>query len=117
MGIDFLKSLLSVLEDIQRCGKEYNVNKINNVSPQYSKAIYNKLKEEDVGTFCMGGSIIIKPNGKLEMLLEKTKSELAMQLQAEKDHKFNRVKDYTTIGISVIALLVSILSLIISCSK
>ena len=61
--------------------------------------------------------IVIKANGNLERLLEETKADLTAMEQAAKDHRFNRFKDYIAISISVLALLISIISLYLSSYK
>ena len=100
MEIDFLKALKYVLEDMVRTGREYEISKI----------------EKNTATATLK-SLVVKPNGNLELLLEKTKGELADKEQKKKDHAFNRRKDYITIGVSIAALVISIVSIIISCSR
>lgn len=112
MEIDFLKALKDVLEDIVRTGKVYERSKIDKITPQYGKAIFSLLKEKETVTVTTGG-LVVKPNGNLELLLEKTKGELADKEQKKKDHAFNRRK----IGVSIAALVISIVSIIISCSR
>lgn len=116
MEIDFLKALKDVLEDIVRTGKVYELSKIDEVAPQYGRAIFSLLKEKETVTVTTGG-LVVKPNGNLELLLEKGKGELADKEQKKEDHAFNRRKDYITIGVSIAALIISIVSIIISCSR
>lgn len=116
MEIDFLKALKDVLEDIVRTGKVYQRSKIDKITPQYGKAIFSLLKEKETVTVTTSG-LVVKPNGNLELLLEKTKGELADKEQKKEDHAFNRRKDYITIGVSIAALVISIVSIIISCSR
>lgn len=114
MEIDFLKTLKDVLEDMVRTGKVYERNKIDEIAPQYGRAIFSMLKEKETVTVTTSG-LVVKPNGNLELLLEKTKGELADKEQKEKDHAFNRRKDYITIGVSIAAFVISVVSLIVSC--
>lgn len=114
MEIDFLKALKDVLEDIVRTGKVYERSKINEIAPQYGRAIFSLLKEKETVTT---GGLVVKPNGNMELLLEKVKGELADKEQKKEDHAFNRRKDYITIGVSIAALVISIVSIIISCSR
>ena len=116
MEIDFLKSLRDVLEDMARTGRDYEISKIEKIAPQYAGAIYSLLIEKNTVTATTCG-LIVKPNGNLELLLEKTKGELADKEQKKKDHAFNRRKDYITIGVSIAALVISIVSIVISCSR
>ena len=116
MEIDFLKALRDVLEDMVRTGRDYEISKIEKISPHYGGAIYSLLIEKNTVTATTGG-LIVKPNGNLELLLEKTKGELADKEQKKKDHAFNRRKDYITIGVSIAALVISIVSIVISCSR
>ena len=116
MEIDFLKALRDVLEDMVRTGRDYEISKIEKISPQYAGAIYSLLIEKNTVTATTGG-LIVNPNGNLELLLEKTKGELADKEQKKKDHAFNRRKDYITIGVSIAALVISIVSIVISCSR
>ncbi len=116
MEIDFLKALKDVLEDIVRTGKVYERSKINEIVPQYGRAIFSLLKEKETVTVTTGG-LVVKPNGNMELLLEKVKGELADKEQKKEDHAFNRRKDYITIGVSIAALVISIVSIIISCSR
>ena len=117
MEIDFLKALKDVLEDIVRTGREYDCNKINEIAPQHGRAILSLLKEKEAIAFITSGHMVVKSNGNLELLLEKTKGELSDKEQKKADHAFNRRKDYITIGISIAALVISIVSIVISCSK
>ena len=116
MEIDFLKALKDVLEDIVRTGRDYEISKIEKIAPQYAGAIYSLLIEKNTVTATMK-SLVVKPNGNLELLLEKTKGELADKEQKKEDHAFNRRKDYITIGVSIAALAISIVSIVISCSR
>ena len=116
MEIDFLKALRDVLEDMVRTGRDYEISKIEKIAPQYAGAIYSLLIEKNTVTATTCG-LIVKPNGNLELLLEKTKGELAGKEQKKKDHAFNRRKDYITIGVSIAALVISIVSIVISCSR
>ena len=116
MEIDFLKALRDVLEDMVRTGRDYEISKIEKIAPQYAGAIYSLLIEKTTVTSTTCG-LIVKPNGNLELLLEKTKGELADKEQKKKDHAFNRRKDYITIGVSIAALVISIVSIVISCSR
>ena len=116
MEIDFLKALKDVLEDIVRTGKVYERSKIDEIAPQYGRAILSLLKEKGTVTVTTGG-LVVKPNGNMELLLEKVKGELADKEQKKEDHAFNRRKDYITIGVSIAALVISIVSIIISCSR
>ena len=116
MEIDFLKALRDVLEDMVRTGRDYEISKIEKISPQYAGAVYSLLIEKNTVTATTCG-LIVKPNGNLELLLEKTKGELADKEQKKKDHAFNRRKDYITIGVSIAALVISIVSIVISCSR
>ena len=116
MEIDFLKALRDVLEDMARTGRDYEISKIEKIAPQYAGAIYSLLIEKNTVTATTCG-LIVKPNGNLELLLEKTKGELADKEQKKKDHSFNRRKDYITIGVSIAALVISIVSIVISCSR
>lgn len=116
MEIDFLKALKYVLEDMVRTGREYEISKIEKIAPQYAGAIYSMLIEKNTATATLK-SLVVKPNGNLELLLEKTKGELADKEQKKEDHAFNRRKDYITIGVSIAALVISIVSIIISCSR
>ncbi len=116
MEIDFLKALRDVLEDMARTGRDYEISKIEKIAPQYAGAIYSLLIEKNTVTATTCG-LIVKPNGNLELLLEKTKGELADKEQKKKDHAFNRRKDYITIGVSIAALVISIVSIVISCSR
>lgn len=117
MEIEFLKALKDVLEDIVRTGREYDCNKIDKIAPQYGRAILSILKEKDAVAFVTSGYMVVKSNGNLGLLLEKTKGELSEKEQKKEDHAFNRRKDYITIGISIVALVISIVSMVISCSK
>ena len=45
MEIDFLKALKDVLEDIVRTGKVYERSKIDEIAPQYGRAIFSLLKD------------------------------------------------------------------------
>lgn len=74
------------------------------------------LKEKETVTVTTGG-LVVKPNGNLELLLEKVKGELVDKEQKKEDHAFNRRKDYITIGVSIAALIISIISLTISFSR
>lgn len=114
MEIDFLKALKDVLEDIVRSGKVYERSKIDEIAPQYGRAIFSLLKEKETVTT---GGLVVKPNGNLELLLEKVKGELVDKEQKKEDHAFNRRKDYITIGVSIAALIISIISLTISFSR
>ena len=116
MEIDFLKALKDVLEDIVRSGKVYERRKIDEIAPQYGRAIFSLLKEKETVTVTTGG-LVVKPNGNLELLLEKVKGELVDKEQKKEDHAFNRRKDYITIGVSIAALIISIISLTISFSR
>lgn len=116
MEIDFLKALKDVLEDIVRSGKVYECSKIDEIAPQYGRAIFSLLKEKETVTVTTGG-LVVKPNGNLELLLEKVKGELVDKEQKKEDHAFNRRKDYITIGVSIAALIISIISLTISFSR
>lgn len=116
MEIDFLKALRDVFEDMVRTGRDYEISKIEKIAPQYAGAIYSLLIEKNTVTATTCG-LIVKPNGNLELLLEKTKGELADKEQKKKDHAFNRRKDYITIGLSIAALVISIVSIVISCSR
>lgn len=116
MEIDFLKALKDVLEDIVCTGKVYERSKIDEIAPQYGRAIFSLLKEKETVTVTTGG-LVVKPNGNMELLLEKVKGELADKEQKKEDHAFNRRKDYITIGVSIAALVISIVSIIISCSR
>lgn len=116
MEIDFLKALRDVLEDMVRAGRDYEISKIEKIAPQYAGAIYSLLIEKNTVTATTCG-LIVKPNGNLKLLLEKTKGELADKEQKKKDHAFNRRKDYITIGVSIAALVISIVSIVISCSR
>ena len=89
MEIDFLKALRDVLEDMVRTGRDYEISKIEKIAPQYAGAIYSLLIEKNTVTATTCG-LIVKPNGNLELLLEKTKGELADKEQKKKDHAFNR---------------------------
>ena len=71
MEIDFLKALKDVLEDIVRTGKVYQRSKIDKITPQYGKAIFSLLKEKETVTVTTGG-LVVKPNGNLELLLERS---------------------------------------------
>lgn len=116
MEIDFLKALKDVLEDIVRTGKVYERSKIDEIAPQYGRANFSLLKEKETVTVTTGG-LVVKPNGNLELLLEKVKGELVDKEQKNEDHAFNRRKDYITIGVSIAALIISIISLTISFSR
>lgn len=114
MEIDFLKALRDVLEDMVRTGRDYEISKIEKIAPQYAGAIYSLLIEKNTVTATMK-NLDVKSNGNLELLLEKTKGELADKEQKKKDHAFNRRKDYITIGVSIAAFVISVISLIVSC--
>lgn len=116
MEIDFLKALKYVLEDMVRTGREYEISKIEKIAPQYAGAIYSMLIEKNTATATLK-SLVVKPNGNLELLLEKVKGELVDKEQKKEDHAFNRRKDYITIGVSIAALIISIISLTISFSR
>lgn len=73
MEIDFLKALRDVLEDMVRTGRDYEISKIEKIAPQYAGAIYSLLIEKNTVTATTCG-LIVKPNGNLELLLEKLKA-------------------------------------------
>lgn len=116
MDIEFLKALRNVLEDMTKKGKVYSKEQIAAIAPHYTPAICSILDDQKVVTFTSMG-IVIKANGNLERLLEETKADLTAMEQAAKDHRFNRFKDYIAISISVLALLISIISLYLSSYK
>ncbi len=116
MEIEFLIALRDVLEEMEKSGGEYSESEIEKFAPKYSQAIVKMLCDENVITPCIGGCLIIKPNGNLLLLLERTKGVISEKIQAKKDHVFNRCKAYLTIGCSIIALIISIISIIVSCN-
>ena len=83
MEIDFLKALKDVLEDIVRTGKVYERSKIDEIAPQYGRAIFSLLKEKETVTVTTGG-LVVKPNGNMELLLERLKASWQIKSKRRK---------------------------------
>lgn len=116
MEKEYLQSLCKVLDDMAHSKqRSYQKQEIEEIAPLYAKAIFCYLKENEVVTITTMG-MIIKPNGKLESLLQECKAKLAEIQKAEKDHAFARFKDWTSLVISGLALVVSIIALLRTCS-
>lgn len=111
MDREYLNALYNVLEDMTHSkNRSYRTERIEEIAPQYAKAICCYLKDNNVATFTTSG-MIIKPNGTLEYLLQDCKGKLTESKQAEKDHAFARFRDWVSIVISVASLIISIFAL------
>lgn len=117
LDLDFLESLANVLKILvnsdTRC---IDPNNIDIADANTSKAIMNYLKQNDAITITTT-EWIVKPNGKVQLLLQEASSIIQQKRQKKKDHLISRIKDIGSLVISFVALVVSIISLVISCSR
>lgn len=86
------------------------------MSPTNGTAIIRFLVDKDVVTELLN-SLVIKPNGSIHQLYDEIKSNLQTKTKEENDHRFNRFKDWISIIISVLALIISVVSMYYSCFK
>ena len=116
LDLDFLESLANVLRILvnseSRC-----VNPANIGITDYNttKAIMNFLKKNEAITITTA-EWIVKPNGKAQLLLQEATSVIQQKKQKKKDHLITRIKDIGSLVLSFVAIVISIISMIISCT-
>lgn len=117
LDLVFLESLANVLRMLvnseSRC---INPANIDIADSNTVKAIMNFLKQNEAITITTEGWIV-KPNGKAQLLLQEATSVILQKRQKEKDHLVTRIKDIGSLVLSFVAIVISIISMIISCSR
>lgn len=117
LDLVFLESLANVLRMLvnseSRC---INPANIDIADSNTVKAIMNFLKQNEAITITTEGWIV-KPNGKAQLLLQEATSVILQKRQKEKDHLVTRIKDIGSLVLSFVAIVSSIISMIISCSR
>ena len=117
LDLAFLESLANVLRMLvnseSRC---INPAKIDIADSNTAKAIMNFLKQNEAITITTA-EWIVKPNGKAQLLLQEATSVIQQKRQNKKDHLITRIKDIGSLVLSFIAIVISIISMIISCSR
>lgn len=117
LDLDFLAALANVIKKLENSTLRYIEPSTLGVTPSNrDKAITNILKEHETITVTTGGWVV-KPNGKLQLLSQEVSSLIKQKKQKEKDHLIGRIKDIGSLVLSSIAIVISIISMIISCSQ
>lgn len=115
LDLDFLAALANVIKKRENSTLKYIEPSTLGVTPSNrDKAITNILKENEAITVTTGGWVV-KPNGKLQLLSQEVSSLIKQKKQ--KDHLIGRIKDIGSLVLSSIAVVISIISMIISCSQ
>ncbi len=118
LDLDFLEVLANVIRELESNSymKYIDPSKIGITRSNRDKAILNILKEHNAITVTTGGWVI-NANGQLQLLSQEVSSLIKQKKQKEKDHLIGRIKDIGSLVLSSIAIAISIISMIISCSR
>ena len=117
LDLAFLESLANVLRMLvsseSRCINSANIGIADS---NEVKAIMNFLKQNEAITITTA-EWIVKPNGKAQLLLQEATSVIQQKKQKKKDHLITKIKDIGSLVLSFVAIVISIISMIISCSR
>lgn len=117
LDLDFLEALANVLRELENSTLKYiEPSTIGVTLSNRDKAITNFLKEYGAITVTTGGWVV-KPNGKLQLLSQEVSSLIKQKKQKVKDHLIGRIKDIGSLVLPSIAIVISIISMIITCSR